>query len=98
MANRRTLHSATLMHKIVNKKAPTYLCSKIRYRNAFHRHNTRGNTKIHIPNYNNSFGRDRFFRKIAHEYNNILDRAGFDSKLSIENFKKKLKTSLLEGQ
>ena len=98
MANRKTLHSATFMHKIVNKKAPTYLCSKIRYRNAFHRHNTRGNTKIHIPNYNNSFGRDRFFRKIAQEYNNILDRAGFDSNLSIENFKKKLKASLLEGQ
>ena len=29
---------------------------------------------------------------------NTLDRAGFDSNLSIENFKKKLKASLLEGQ
>ena len=98
MSNRRTLHSATLMHKIMNKKAPSYLCSKIRFRNAFHGHNTRGNVKIHISNYSNSYGRDRFFRKIAQDYNNIMDKQGFNTNLSVDNFKKKLKADLLENQ
>ena len=86
------------MHTIMNKKTATYLCSKIHFRNAFDSHSITGNVKIHIPNYSNSYVRDRFFRKIAQEYNNIMDKAGFNKNLSVDNFKKKLKANLLEGQ
>ena len=98
MENRRTLHSATLMHKITRRKAPTYLCSKICYRNAIHLHNTRGNSKLHIPIYRRLFGRDRYFRKVAHAYNNFMDLDGFSQDMSIDNFKKKLKRYLIENQ
>lgn len=98
MENRRLLHSATLMHKITRNKAPAYLCNKICYRNAIHLHNTRGNTKLHIPRYNNVYGRDRFFRKVAQSYNRILDLNNIDTNLSINNFKKKLKAHLVENQ
>ena len=76
------------MHKITQNKAPVYLCNKICYRNAIHLHNTRGNTKLHIPRYNNVYGRDRFFRKVAHSYNRILDLNNIDTNLSINNLKK----------
>ena len=98
MENRRLLHSATLMHKITSNKAPVYLCSKICYRNALHLHNTRGNTKLHIARYNNVYGRDRFFRKVAQSYNRLLDLNDFKLGMSVANFKKKLKIHLLAGQ
>ena len=98
MENRRKLHSATLMHKITTKKAPTYLCSKICYRNALHMHNTRGNVKLHIPIYRNVYGRDRFFRKVAQSYNSLMDIDGFNLGMSIANFKKKLKQHLIANQ
>ena len=98
MENRRLLHSATAMHKIVLKKAPTYLCGKIRYRNSFHLHNTRGNNKIHLPAFRNVHGRDRFFRKVAHTYNNIMDIDGFRRGMSVSCFKRKLKQHLIANQ
>ena len=98
MNNRRILHSASQMHKITLGKAPTYLCRKIRYRNAFHLHNTRGNTMLHIPAYRNTYGRDRFFRKVAQSYNRFLGLQGFTRNMSISNFKKKLKDHLIENQ
>ena len=98
MENRRTLHATTLMHKIIKRKAPVYLCSKIRYRHVFHRHNTRGKEKIHIPNYRNVYGRDRYFRKITNSYNNLMDIPGFTSNLTVNGFKSKLKKRLLDGQ
>ena len=98
MDNRRNLHSLSLMHKITNNKAPTYLCSKIRYRNAIHRHNTRGNIMLHIPAYRNTYGRDRFFRKVAQSYNRTMALNDFSPNMSINNFKKKLKRHLIEEQ
>jgi hypothetical protein len=98
MDNRRKLQSTVLMHKVMNKKAPSYLCSKIRLRNTFHSHNTRGTKKIHIPNYNNTYGRDRFFRKIPQAYNDILDLPGFKVDMSVMSFKRKLKAHLLSNQ
>ena len=98
MENRRLLHSATAMHKIVLKKAPTYLCGKIWYRNSFHLHNTRGNNKIHLPAFRNVHGRDRFFRKVAHTYNNIMDIDGFRRGMSVSCFKQKLKQHLIANQ
>ena len=96
--NRRKLHSATLMHKITLKKAPVYLCNKICYRNALHLHNTRSNTNLHITRYNNVYGRDRFFRKVAQSYNRILDSENFQRNMSVNNFKRKLKALLLSNQ
>jgi hypothetical protein len=98
MENRRVLHSATLMHKITSNKAPSYLCSKICFRNALHLHNTRGNSKLHIARYRNVYGRDRFFRKVAQSYNRILDFDGFSLGMSVANFKNKLKLNLLANQ
>ena len=98
MENWRVLHSATLMHKITTKKAPTYLCSKIIYRNALHVYNTRGNDKLHIPVYRKLYGRDRFFRRVAQAYNGFMDLEGFRRDMSIDNFKKKLKRYLIESQ
>ena len=98
MENRRKLHSLVLMHKIMRKKAPTYLCSKIRLRNTIHGHNTRGRKKIHIPNFKNKFGRDRFFRKIPQLYNEVLDLEGFSPDMSVATFKRKLKMRFLNSQ
>ena len=98
MQNRRILNSASLMHKIVNNKAPTYLCSKIRYRNSIHNHNTRGNCKIQISNYRNLYGKNRFFRIVAQKYNNFMDIEGINQDLSIGTFKKRLKQHLLSSQ
>ena len=98
MQNRRILNSASLMHKIVNNKAPTYLCSKIRYRNSIHNHNTRGNCKIQISNYRNLYGKNRFFRVVAQKYNNFMDIEGINQDLSIGTFKKRLKQHLLSSQ
>ena len=98
MENRRTLHSATLMHKITNGKAPVYLCSKICYRNALHMHNTRGNQHLHIPRYRNGYGRDRFFRRIAKDYNRFMGLEGFNSHMSIATFKRKLRLFLINNQ
>ena len=98
MENRRKCHSLILMHKIMRKKAPSYLCSKIRLRNTIHRHNTRGGNKIHIPSFKNSFGRDRFFRKIAQAYNELLDLAGFSTNMSVATLKRKLKIHFLSRQ
>ena len=98
MDNRRNLHSLSQMHKITNSKAPTYLCNKISYRNALHRHNTRGNTLLHIPAYRNTYGRDRYFRRVAQSYNRTMSLAGFTRDMSIASFKKKLKRHLIENQ
>ena len=98
MENRRTLQSAVLMHKIINKKAPTYLSSKIIFRHMLHGRNIRSGGKIHIASYKNTNGRDRYFRKICQEYNNILDLNGFDKNMPISSFKRKLKAHLLDNQ
>ena len=98
MENRRTLQSAVLMHKIINKKAPTYLSSKIIFRHMLHGRNIRSGGKIHISSYKNTNGRDRYFRKICQEYNNILDLDGFDKNMPISSFKRKLKAHLQDNQ
>ena len=86
------------MHKITNNKAPAYLCSKISYRNAIHLHNTRGNRKLHIPGYSNVYGRDRYFRKIAKDYNRFMDLENFNPRMSLATFKNKLKKYLISNQ
>ena len=96
--NRRKLHSATVMHKVTLKKAPVYLCNKICYRNALHLHNTRGNNNIHIPRFKNTYGRDRFFRKVAQSYNRLFDSTSFQRNMSVNNFKHKFKALLLSNQ
>ena len=96
--NRRNLHSLSQMHKITNSKAPTYLCNKISYRNALHRHYTRGNTMLHIPAHRNTYGRDRYFRRVAQSYNRTMSLAGFTRDMSIASFKKKLKRHLIDNQ
>ena len=98
MDNRNKLQSGVLMHKVMKKKAPFYLCTKIRLRNTIHAHNTRGTNKIHIPSYNNTYGRDRFFRKIAQAYNDIINLPGFNVDMSVVSFKRKLKANLLTNQ
>ena len=98
MDNRRSLQALTLMHKVVNKKAPSYLCSKLVYRRVFHQHNTRGSSKMNVPGFTTNYGKNRFFRKIIINYNNILDIDGFNSTLSSATFKKKVKAKLLLEQ
>ena len=51
--NRRIQQSIVMMHKVMTKKAPGYLCSKVHLRNTVHGHNTRSRLKIHIPTYKN---------------------------------------------
>ena len=98
MDNRRSLQALTLMHKIVTKKAPSYLCSKLVYRRGFHQHNTRGSSKIHVPGFSTNYGKNRFFRKIIIKYNSFLDMDGFNATLSTATFKKKVKEILLLEQ
>ena len=96
--NRRKLQSIVMMHKVMKQKAPGYLCSKVHLRNTVHGHNTRSRLKIHIPRYKNTYGRDRFFRKVAQSYNDVLDLDGFNHNMSIASLKKKLKVYLIGGQ
>lgn len=98
MENRRKLHALSFMHKIINKKAPKYLCNKIKTAANVHSHNTRANTKLTYSISKNNYGYNSFFNLMAKTYNNITDELNCDTKLSDITFKKKCKELLKTKQ
>ena len=98
MANRRNLHCLTMMHKIVNNKAPKYLCNKIKCNANIHTYRTRGRDRLITSKANNNYGLNSFFNKIALNYNTMLDSLNIKKKCSNITFKNKCKSYLLQRQ
>ena len=70
----REIQSLTLMHKIVNNKAPTYLTEKLFLQGEHHDHLTRTRSYIGIWRFKTNFGRNCFFNRIGSSYNEILTK------------------------
>lgn len=98
MDNRRKLHALTLMHKIVNRRAPGYLSNKIKYNHNVHTHNTRGKNNLCVSKSNNNYGFNTFFNKIGYEYNMIISELKNSNRISDLTFKIKCKDHLLKKQ
>ena len=98
MENRRKLHMLTLMHKIINKRAPIYMSSRIKYTSNVHSHNTRGKNKLIQTKSKNNYGYNSFFNYAANCYNCLTDEMSIDNKMSDLLFKKKCKALLLYKQ
>ena len=71
MEERRTVHGLTMMHKIVNNVAPTYLTNKIRYHNNIHSYNTRNKNKIAVGISRTASYDRSFFPTFSRLYNDL---------------------------
>ena len=96
MSNRRMLHSLTLMFKIRNKKAPSYLSNRITSHEA-HGHFTRNRFNI-----NPQFARSKirsmsYFIYISKKYNELTAHINVQN-ISISTFKLKCSNYLLDSQ
>lgn len=95
MKNRRILHSAVGIHKIIRVKTPSYLYSEIKFRGSLHSVSIRHPYKIHIPQHSTAKFQSSFSYQAPLIYNDIDD----DLKLaSVPTFKRKYKKILLENQ
>ena len=97
MEKLRELQSLTLMHKILNNKAPTYLCEKITYQGDNHEHLTRTRSKIRCTRSKTNFGHNRFFNNIGRKYNDITTTLNISKTLSINTVKAKIKSHFLNN-
>lgn len=95
MKNRRLLHTATLLHKVVTNKAPPYLFNKIKYRSEVHDANIRNPSALHIPQHTTKKFQHTFSYQAPHIYNNIDNHLKL---LSINSFKINFKVNLLTKQ
>ena len=95
MDQRRILHGTTLMNKIVQGLAPSYLTNRVKHNSDFHNHNTR-NRKELVLNKNKSAKRaNSFFGTIPKQYNIFLRDDINISNASLITFKNKCKKYLL---
>ena len=97
MEKLRDIQSLTLMHKILNNKAPKYLCDKIVYQGDHHLHFTRSRTNIRCSRSNTNFGQNRFFNNIGRKYNEISSALNTTKSISVNTLKCKLKTYFLNN-
>ena len=95
MADRRDIQSLTIIHNILNCRAPGYLIDKIEFNYVMHDHNTRIQGSIRVPRAKTSFGQNRFFRKFCDRYNNMKNSIKFRQNISTATFKYKLKKYIL---
>ena len=98
MESLRNVQSLTLMHKIVNNKAPTYLTEKIMLQGDHHQHFTRNTTNIRCSTSKTNFGLNRFFNGIGRKYNEISSLLKFPRDISVNTLKVKLKNHYLNNQ
>ena len=98
MENLRNVQSLTLMHKIVNNKAPAYLTEKIMLQGDHHQHFTRNTTNIRCSTSKTNFGLNRFFNGIGRKYNEISSLLKFPRDISVNTLKVKLKNHYLNNQ
>ena len=95
MSDRRDMQSLTIVHNIINDRAPGYLIDKVQFNYTFHGHNTRIRDSIRIPKSRTNFGYNKFFRKYCEMYNNIKRTINFKNNISTATFKFKLKKYFL---
>ena len=98
MKNRRTIHALTIVHKINNKRAPEYLCNKIKYVHNVHTHNTRGKDKICTTKSKNNYGQNSFMNSMVNKYNSIVGELNINVKCKDNTFKQKCKDYFLKKQ
>ena len=96
MEERRDIQSLTIVHNILNERAPSYLTDKIQFNHNIHIHNTRFVDSIRVPRARTSYGQNRFFRKYLQSYNNIKNILKFKPNISSATFKYKLKKYLIK--
>ena len=91
MENLRNIQSLTLMHKILNNKAPHYLCEKIVYQGDHHSHLTRNRANIRCSTSKTNFGLNRFFNCTGRMYNELSTSLNFPKTISVNTLKFRLK-------
>lgn len=95
MKNRRLLHSATLLHKVITNKSPRYLSMKLKHRCTLHNANIRNPYTLHIPQHRIKKYQQSFSYQGPYIYNNIDDHL---KALPINSFRRHFKKILLSKQ
>ena len=91
MSDRRDIQSLTIIHNIVNERAPDYLIDKVKFNFIFHDHPTRGKGLIRVPKARTNFGLNRFIIKYSKLYNEIVSKINIKKNISTQTFKVKVK-------
>lgn len=97
MKNRRLLHSLTLMFKIKNNLAPSYLCNRINTHNEIHNHFTRNRNNIDPPFARSKMRNMSYFIYISKQFN-ILGKDVNINNISVHTFKLRTRKYLLNKQ
>tara|TARA_B110000196_G_scaffold300609_1_gene294106 strand:- start:3 stop:1169 length:1167 start_codon:yes stop_codon:yes gene_type:complete len=96
MESRRNLHALTLMYKIDNDMAPSYISELVPRNNEFHNYNTRASSNFRNTRCNLSLRQNSFFGRIPSMFNNLpLTLKGSETLL---DFKSKCKARLFSMQ
>ena len=98
IAARTKLHALVQMHKIILKKAPTYLCDRVVHRCNIHNVNTRNRNLLHLRRLKKNIKKGAFFNQTVIDYNLLISLKITDFKMSVASFKKACKMHLLECQ
>ena len=95
MENARKLQSLCLMHKLVQKNAPSYLLEKLTFNENVHNYHTRSRAEIHIRQFRTNFGRNCFLNSVGQLYNYITNHLGITNNIAVSTFKLKVKNYFL---
>ena len=98
MENLRNIQSLTLMHKILNNKAPNYLTEKIILQGEHHSHVTRNIGNIRCSTSNTNYGLNRFVNFTGRKYNELSKSLNFPKSISVNTLKFRLKNYYLNNQ
>ena len=98
MENARKVQSLCLMHKLVQKNAPSYLLEKLTFNENTHNHNTRSRADIHIHHFRTNFGRNCFLNRVGQLYNYISNHLSINKHIAVSTFKLKVKNYFLSLQ
>ena len=91
MNKMRDTQSLTLMHKIKGNLAPHYLTSRLVSQGNHHQHRTRAANNIFISRFKTNYGKNRFFCRVAKQYNELCALLEISPSLSVSSFKEKIK-------
>ena len=97
MENRRLLHSLTMMFRIKNNFAPSYLCERITCHSEIHNYNTRNKHNIMTPFARTNMRTMSYFIYTSNKFNEITKKIK-TSGISLNTFKKNCKKYLLDLQ
>ena len=97
MDERRHYHGLTLMHKINNNLAPSYLMERIKHNEDFHNYNTRNKKKIATEKHRTTLRQNSFFPCFSKLYNEIMKDRKFKD-ISIKTFQKHTKDYLIKNR